>query len=98
MPNNTLEQTVKNLTGHDRQLVQSYVEDSLTYEDALRQADSPNEVRLAIKLLDGMTWLDDPDEGTAPDGGSVTQPSQPKKPLRPSSSEAIPPEGERSDT
>ncbi|GAB4189909.1 MAG: PilT/PilU family type 4a pilus ATPase [Wenzhouxiangellaceae bacterium] len=37
----------------DQSLVRLYQEGSISYKDALRHADSPNEVRLAIKLAQG---------------------------------------------
>jgi hypothetical protein len=80
------------LSAHDSQLFQKYVEGLLSYEDALRQADSANEVRLAIKLHLGPRWLDD--DG----GGAVVQPSEPKKPSPSLGSFATPPKRKQGDT
>jgi hypothetical protein len=82
------------LTAHDTQLFKRYVEGLLSYEDALRQADSANDVRLAIKLHLGPGWLDEDDD----DDGAVVQSVQPKKPNPSLGSYATPPKGKQGDT
>ncbi len=80
------------LSPHDRELFEKYVAGLLTYEDALRQAENVNHVRVEIKLHERRRWFDD-DEA----GGVAVSPPRPNKP-GPLNSYAEPPNENEGDT
>jgi Tfp pilus assembly ATPase PilU len=74
------------LSKHDDGLFNQFVIGVITYEDALRQAESVNDLRLAIKLHLSQRWRDDEEGGVA----EVPRPNRPILPLSPGASNKEP--------
>jgi hypothetical protein len=77
------------LSKHDDALFDRFVIGAITYEDALRQAESVNDLRIAIRLHMTRLWRDE--EGG--EGGSVAEtprPNRPSPPLHPGTSNKEP--------